>query len=272
MSGASHLGGNGNLLTRSYTAADRKSCIAKSYDVLTGHTTNEYKLESSSDSVLLHLRSPDVYITESGDTLCLAGLAEYVPRGGTDSFLEIWTSGEEGRTFRTPILQNNSRGDCITKQGIIGENGKTYWIAGNLLFCITPDDGKVLWKKELPRDMLSSQPYITDGLLLLACEDEVLHAVDASSGETVWACPIAGTPSRVFVEDNAIYLVGGSDQKLYCIDLSTGRLQRKYQAKQEGFRRLLWVGSHTLVLQEGEDWHAFALPAAELLPAALPDY
>jgi len=272
MPGASHLGGNGNLLTRSYTSSDRKSCIARSFDLRTGRIINEYKLESGSDSILLNLRSPNIYIAESGDTLCLAGLAEYVPRGGTDSFLEIWALEEEGHTFRIPIFKNNPRGDCITKQGVFGENGKTYWIAGNHLFCITPDDGRIAWKKELPRDMLSSQPYLTNGLLLLACEDEVLHALDASNGETVWTCPIAGTPSRLFVEDNAIYLVGGSDRKLYCIDRSTGSLQHKYEARKEGFQRLLWVGAHTLVLQEGTDWHAFALPDMELLPATLPIY
>lgn len=272
MSGASHLGGTCDLLTRSYSTPDQQRCLAKTFDLRTGDVINEYKLESSSDSILLNLRSPDIFITKSGDTLCMAGLAAYVPRGGTDSFLEIWKIGAESRTARVSILEDDPRGECITKQGVIGENGKTYWMAGNLLFCITPNDGRVLWKKELPRDMLSSQPYLTNGLLLLACEDEKLYALDASNGETLWTTPIAGTPSRLFVENNTIYLVGGSDQKLYCIDLSTGSLLHKYEAEQQGFRRLLWVGAHTLVLQEGSGWHAFALPDIELLPATLPPY
>lgn len=269
--GASHLGGLGTICTRSYTSPNRQNSVAKAFDCQTGRLIHTFDLNST-DSALLQLRSPDLYVALSGDTLCFAGVAEYVPRGSTDSFLKIWTFGQSQEAEEIPILQDNLRGECISKQGIIGDDHLTYWMAGRTVFCISPERMEVIWHKGLPRDMLSSQPYLLDSLLILACEDEVLYALNTSNGKIAWTCPIAGTPSRVFLNSGTLYLVGGSSQKLYCVDAATGELLREYESGPDKFGRLLWAGLHTIVVQEGAFWRGIALPRAPLLPAAMPNY
>jgi outer membrane protein assembly factor BamB len=120
--------------------------------------------------------------------------------------------------------------------------------------------------------MLSSHPCLVNNLLILACEDEVLYGLDRFTGQEVWTCPIAGTPSRVFANKGTLYLVGGSSQTLFCIDAKNGSLLREYKPENGGFSRVFWSGQHSIVLQKSEKWNAFSLPEAQLLPAAMPIY
>jgi outer membrane protein assembly factor BamB len=269
--GASHLGGLGAICTRSYTKSDRKTSISRAFDCRSGKLVQSYEL-GSMDSVLLQLRSPDLYVSPSGDTLCLAGMAAYVPRGTTDSYVKIWSFGEKGVDAKIPILQDDIKGTCVTKQGLVSEDGLTYWIAGRTVLCVDPNNREIRWRRQLPRDMLSSHPYLVNNLLILACEDEVLYGLDRFTGQEVWTCPIAGTPSRVFANKGTLYLVGGSSQTLFCIDANNGSLQREYKSENGGFSRVFWAGQHTIVLQESGKWDAFSLPEAPLLPAAMPIY
>jgi outer membrane protein assembly factor BamB len=99
--------------------------------------------------------------------------------------------------------------------------------------------------------------------LFLACEDEKLYAISASTGKLQWSSPIAGTPSRVFHAPEAIYLIGGSDQVLYEVDRHTGQVLGRYafQGTARKLRRLAYFGHGVAVLNDGHNWQAVPLTA-----------
>ncbi|MCB0587520.1 MAG: PQQ-like beta-propeller repeat protein [Phaeodactylibacter sp.] len=196
------------------------------------------------------------------DTICITGTIHFVPRASTKSVLVFWPLNDTSSLKTIEIYPENPSGDGVAHQGIV-EGDRTYWVANNQVACIGMEDQNEIWRVSLPRDMLTSRLLLDDGSLFFACENEVLYALDAENGRILWQCPIAGTPSRVHVNKDKLFLIGGSDGNLYIINKKTGTLLFKYEPAELGIgnrntlKRTFYAGNDKLIVTDYENWRAF---------------
>lgn len=115
------------------------------------------------------------------------------------------------------------------------------------------DPRTVAWKFASPRPSLhhvteKSAPFLHDGVLYVGSDDGVLRAIDAQTGESIWAfssgkdAAAKGIFSSPTVHDGRVYF-GSYDGNVYSLDAKTGSIVWTYH-------RAEWVGSSPCVSRE----------------------
>ena len=87
-------------------------------------------------------------------------------------------------------------------------------------------DGALLWERTLDGNATDSSPAVADGTIFVADEQESLHALSLSTGQTQWTAPFDGRTTPVVAEDR-VYCVD-SLWALKAFDRNTGEQQFKY--------------------------------------------
>ena len=87
--------------------------------------------------------------------------------------------------------------------------------------------GQELWRFDLP-DGASTAPTVAEGVVFIATDDSVLHALDGATGHTMWTYRAGHwiTSSPVVV-DGAVYF-GSWDTKLYAMSATSGEILWSY--------------------------------------------
>ena len=91
-------------------------------------------------------------------------------------------------------------------------------------------DGSILWERTLDGNVTESAPAVANGTIFVADEQESLHALDLSTGESQWSTPFTG-PTAPIVADGTVYAVR-SAYSLVAIDAATGERRFEYQPSQ----------------------------------------
>ena len=197
--------------------------------------------------------------TESHDTICITSIINYIPSKITTNQLIFWNINDTSTQKEIKIYPDNQKGDGVTQQAILYDSN-SYWVANNQVICINIETQLEIWRTKLPRGMLTSRLFVDENIVYFACENEVLYALKAEDGSILWKCNISGTPGRIHINKDKLYLVGGSDGNLYVIDKIKGKLLFKHQAtdfgllKKDFFERTSYAGSDMLILKSSDNW------------------
>ncbi len=257
----SFLEGLGASAFRTYYDNRNRLARVLAFNVYTGGS-RQIKTFSMPDTGNLFVRAPAVAAANSKDTICISSTIHHIPKQLTSSQLVFWRLNDDHFQKAITIYPDNLYGAGVTQQGVV-DGMKSYWLAGNQVVCINLDNQEELWRDTFPHGMLTSRLFLDGGQLFYACEDETLYALNAENGDMLWQCSIAGTPSRLYVNKDKIYLIGGSDGFLYVISKNNGTLLSKHQPaglgleKGSSFRRAFYAGNDKLIVTDFKNWHAF---------------
>ncbi|MEO1261608.1 MAG: PQQ-binding-like beta-propeller repeat protein [Bacteroidota bacterium] len=262
--GESFVDGLGDKVARTYYDDTEKVHKVFLVDIPTG-SMREVKRFGTPEKGKKFVRTPCLSKSKnSNDTLCIASVIEYMPGKMTKSYLSFWKLPDTSLTQDMKIYRDNKSGYGVTKQ-CITDKLKSYWVANDEIVCVDLQERAELWRTKMKRGMLTSRMVQDEKHLFYACEDEYLYALDKGNGNFVWKCRIAGTPSRVFTDDDILYLIGGSDGKLYMVHKETGQLVSRQKIPghhiSDGIflRRTLFVDEDIIILNDGQKWHCYAL-------------
>ncbi len=161
---------------------------------------------------------------------------------------------------------SNREGYGVTKQPLLSKD-KVYLVAYDQVFCLSTATAEELWRKTLPRDMLTSSPVAAADGLFCPMEDGYLYKLRLEDGELLWKTRIAPTPSRLAVVEDVLFAVGGSDGVLYAVDTRDGSLLRQLKAPNHGFvenhffRRFIGVEDkqEVLLLFDGNSYRGYRI-------------
>ncbi|MFT5128948.1 MAG: outer membrane protein assembly factor BamB [Rhodothermales bacterium] len=120
-----------------------------------------------------------------------------------------------------------------------------------------PDSVSEAWKISIPGRL--SQPVVADGRLFVAAIDQhTVHALDASSGKSLWSFVAGARVDSAPTLHGGLALFGGTDGWVYCLRASDGELVWKFLASLA--ERLLtafeqvesvWPVSGSIMVHEG---------------------
>ena len=135
----------------------------------------------------------------------------YALNAGTGSMLWSFETGDIIRS--TPTLA----GGAV----YVGSND-------NFVYALDAGTGEMLWKHDTSKAVQYS-PVVTDGVVYIGAQGDVdysVHALDAMSGEQVWAAGVPypyGAEFAVTVANGKLYAPGASGE-FYAMDASTGEV------------------------------------------------
>ncbi|MEQ8706985.1 MAG: PQQ-binding-like beta-propeller repeat protein [Phaeodactylibacter sp.] len=259
-SGDSHVFGDGQFVYRSYVATSDSAFEWIRFDLDSGRDSLLLMSPVSKASRCL-MRSP-VPFFDGRDSGLVSPVIDYEPRGLTESYLLLWKQEQSAAAVRHTIYPDNEQGRGPSLPPVVA--GKhSWWVASQDVVSFDLANEKIVWRVTLPHGLLTSRLTLHGDNLFLACEDEKLYAIAASTGKLQWSSPIAGTPGRVFHAPEATYLIGGSDQVLYEIDRHKGQVLDRYAFQGTGrkLRRVAYFGHGVAVLNDGRNWQAVPLTA-----------
>jgi outer membrane protein assembly factor BamB len=103
------------------------------------------------------------------------------------------------------------------------------------VLALSLDGQKQLWKYDQVDQqsaMFYSSPAVSDdGVIVLGCRDRQVHAIDAKTGQRLWAFKTRGeVDATATISGDRVY-IPSKDKKLYVLDLKTGRKLWDFVAK-----------------------------------------
>jgi len=103
------------------------------------------------------------------------------------------------------------------------------------VLALSLDGQKQLWKYDQVDQqsaMFYSSPAVSDdGVIVLGCRDRQVHAIDAKTGQRLWAFKTRGeVDATAAISDGRVY-IPSKDKKFYVLDLKTGKKLWDFTAK-----------------------------------------
>jgi outer membrane protein assembly factor BamB len=103
------------------------------------------------------------------------------------------------------------------------------------VLALSLDGQKQLWKYDQVDEqsaMFYSSPAVSeDGVIVLGCRDRQVHAIDAKTGQRLWAFKTRGeVDATATISGDRVY-IPSKDKRLYVLDLKTGKKLWDFTAK-----------------------------------------
>ena len=139
------------------------------------------------------------------------------PAAPPDAPVKLWTFKADHRIEVTPIV-GGGRIYAATTKGTLH--------ALNL-------EGEELWKVNLGKKSALAPPLYTDGLVIVGTSEGILHALDATTGDSKWTYDvddtIQGTANRVDLPGGkkGIIVIAQGEGVVHCVNAKTGLLAWK---------------------------------------------
>jgi outer membrane protein assembly factor BamB len=89
------------------------------------------------------------------------------------------------------------------------------------LVALDAREGKLLWRREVPGEV-RVEPVVAGGAIAVACDDGTMMAIQGPGSEEKWKWKANGSLGPMAVEEGVLYSVA-ADQMLHAVDPSTGR-------------------------------------------------
>ncbi len=117
-------------------------------------------------------------------------------------------------------------------------DGKVYGApdASKWVSCANATSGELIWNWTLPDtlgewDVFYQHPVLAEGRAYFPLETNRVEVLDANTGQFLWEFVTGGDyVENVAVHNGKLYVTGGSEAKLYCIDAANGNPIWEYQA------------------------------------------
>jgi outer membrane protein assembly factor BamB len=92
-----------------------------------------------------------------------------------------------------------------------------------LIFAVNASTGAKIWAIHVPGKMSRSSPALANGILYVGSADDLVYALDAQTGKTIWTFPTKGQVKSSPAVVNGIVYIGSLDGTLYALDATTGK-------------------------------------------------
>ena len=130
-------------------------------------------------------------------------------------------------------------------------NDRIYAVVDNHIVCHDLTTGIQIWKRGFTNNFLFSGFIIEDGRLIANNEDCFAVCLELITGQELWRVNTAGTSGRMSYLNGIVYFAGGSDDKLFAIEATTGKIVWRINPK----------------MIEEDNWAQFKYNAVYTLPA-----
>lgn len=169
-------------------------------------------------------RTPVPVVIKNNDTvLVFSHIAQEIRGKKTYACLNWLNTRDKTRLIDT-IYPVNTEGNGITKQPLLDRKSHLlYLVANDELVCCDVREKKQVWRKKMPRDMLTSAPRTDETKVYFPAEDGNLYALDKLNGNILWDASVSGTPGRLYDDGVHIHLVGGGDGTWHIINKINGQ-------------------------------------------------
>jgi len=101
-------------------------------------------------------------------------------------------------------------------------NGNIYFTTLSILYCLSEDTGKILWRKTIPQT-LNTIINVSNDIMYVSTDDKRVYRINAATGEDV-ATPIVfksqSSKNNLIIKDNNL-IVTNYDNALVCVDLNS---------------------------------------------------
>ena len=104
------------------------------------------------------------------------------------------------------------------------ENNKIFAVVDNCIVCHDLETGRQLWKREFTNNFLFSGFILEENRLIANNEDCFTVCLDPDTGNELWRVKTAGTSGRMSYLNGIVYFNGGSVNKLFAIEVNTGKI------------------------------------------------
>ncbi len=120
--------------------------------------------------------------------------------------------------------------DMIIDLKPIAQNGIVYFGGGGgLIGALSAEDGSLIWKRELPSDIVSDLSLGT--YLYIGMADGSLLAFDPQSGQTVWTSQFDFTIHGSVTESNGMVYFGTTDTRVYALSADGGSIKWMFETQ-----------------------------------------
>jgi outer membrane protein assembly factor BamB len=199
------------------------------------------------------IRPPQIFINDVNEKKFTSPLIDYASRDTAYSFVLYWSEKEQLDSIKA--YPPNNLGVGAGRMAVLWEDQAIYLVHDQIV-ALDMEQGKESWRLPLPGTMLTSKPFLLKekGLLICALENKRIYAIDLREQSILWDAGLAGTPSRCFIKDSIVAVIGGSDGRYYEFNLEYGDLEFQ-SPKRTVFQRPMYIDQEVaIVLSKGKWW------------------
>lgn len=156
------------------------------------------------------------------DSLYSLTSAEPLPNWNVNSFLGLYNQYSKKWVYERILMAKPTQNTSVFTPPQI-YNGKVYANCGYSIVCHDVATGKQLWTRDFGADFMFSGFIIAENKLIGSCENQMLYCVNPDNGTILWQTKGSGTSSRLAYLNGIVYFIGGGDGKLHAVEVSTGK-------------------------------------------------
>lgn len=226
-SGESYAYGSDEKVYRTYTNIEEAYTEILEFD-LEEYTFKKVFSKQFGSGYKVLFRSP-VPGTYANQFWLLSNYIAYRPPEDTRSALVLIKGVDSSNVEYLPLkhLAHQGRGAAISP---VVKEGLAYWQVDTLLMAVDLQSRAIKWSYSIPIGLLTSKIIVDQQRVYIPAENKTLYALDRLSGKEIWTQSIGGTPGRMQLRENHIWLVGGSDQTLYRIHKTSGEISHRFKS------------------------------------------
>jgi len=244
--------GTKKKIYRTYNAIAEHKMLIYEFEIETGNSKLLFERPYKAKALAV-MRSP---VPTNGQLL--TAFTSFIPSKKQGSSLYLLSDSVKVHSHE--LYPPNKDGIGATKAPLV-EGNFSFWVAGRFIICFDLAQRAALWRTELPQGLLTSRLAKNEDNVFAAAEDEWLYAINKSSGKISWKCKTAGTPSRVHVVQDTLFVVGGADKALYKVNAQTGNLIGVYRSRIGAslIEREASFNRKTATISDSKFWYTFKL-------------
>lgn len=156
------------------------------------------------------------------DSLYSITYAEPLPNWNVNSFLGLYNQYSKKWVYDRKLMAKPTQNTSVFTPPQI-YNGKVYANCGYDIVCHDIATGKQLWTRDFGADFMFSGFIIVENKLIGSCENQMLYCINPDNGTIIWQTKGSGTSSRLAYLNGIVYFIGGGDGKLHAVEVSTGK-------------------------------------------------
>jgi len=181
----------------------------------------------------------ECFSKDGEDYILLDGRDPHPGRYDSQRHISLYNITEESWVYeKIPIgkIEGNNSGNLIVK-----EDG-VYLAAGRLIESYDLMSGVQKWSNEFPHTFGFSGIIVVNDKVIGNCENRILYCMDAETGTTIWRGEGAGTSCDLIDRElnGVLYFIGGAPNRLFSIDINTGKTLWKVKASEYEEFDVLW--------------------------------
>jgi outer membrane protein assembly factor BamB len=161
------------------------------------------------------------YIHTDGKKYLIVASNDPYPNWYMNTFIGLYDYETKQWVYNRKIVSEPVQEGDISNIEIIDD--KIYLTAGRSMNCHDLWTGEQIWRKETNSIFLFSNFIVEQNKVIGQDESATVYAWNAETGTELWKVAGAGTSSRLRYLNGIVYFSGGSTSRIHAIDISTGK-------------------------------------------------